>query len=85
MSRSLAERATDPLWWFEQCLHAGLGAIVCWLTLQTGLPVAVAVAVSCFAGAAREIIQNHDDVGGSLGDSLADCGAWALGALVAGL
>lgn len=85
MGRTLPERATDPLWWFEQCLHMALGWIVAWLVLQTGLPVSVAVAASCFAGAAREIIQNFDDVGGSLGDSLVDVGAWAIGAVVAGL
>ncbi len=83
--RTLAERAIDPWWYFEQGLHAGLGWIIAWLVLQTGLPVSVAVAVSCFAGAAREIIQNHEDVGGSLSDSLIDAGAWMAGAVAAGL
>ncbi len=84
MSRSLAERAIDPIWYIEQAAHAGLGWIIVWLVLKTGLPVSAAVAVSCFAGAAREIIQNHEDVGGSLGDSLVDAGAWMAGAVAAG-
>ena len=28
MPRSIAERARDPWWWFEQIAHAALGALV---------------------------------------------------------
>jgi hypothetical protein len=85
MPRNLAERAQDPRWWGEQIVHTGLGAVIAYPFILVGVPVSVAVAVSCFAGGLREITQNHGDVGGSMGDSIVDLGAWCLGAMLAGL
>jgi hypothetical protein len=85
MSRSLAERAKDGMWWAEQVGHAALGWVIVWLFVLIGVSPVVAVGLSCWAGAVRELTQNFGDIDGSLGDTLVDSFAWMLGAVIAGL
>ncbi len=94
MGRTLKERIRDWKWWGEQVLHFAIGFAIVWggaIVLGAfRVPVAWAlpmlIGVSCFAGAAREIIQNDGDPfsKGSREDSLIDVAAWILGAIVAG-
>lgn len=81
----------DWRWWGEQVAHglAGAAIVALFRGPEAMLGAALgdwftqlALTIAIVAGALREIIQNHDDVGGSLGDSIADFLFWTLGAIL---
>ena len=94
MSRTLLERTKDWRWWGEQVAHFVIAAAIVALSSfgewALGLELGtwfnmLSLAIAIGTGALWEIIQNHGDTDGSLGDSIVDFGAFWAGGLLAAI
>ena len=83
MARSLAERAKDPVWWWEQFLHFVLGGVAALPTIWGPLPLLTGACAALIVAAAREYEQRPV---ASWGDLAADVVfTVAGGALIGGI
>lgn len=81
MSRTLAERAKDWHWWFEEALHVVIGAIAA-SVLWIGSPILAGTLAALWAAGLREWEQRPVD---NWGDLAVDVACTALGGLAMGL
>ena len=82
MSRTLVERASDPIWYGEQVAHALLGAVAALPAAWGPLPWLTCPASALLLGVVREYEQRPVQ---SWGDTIVDTVATLLGGLVVGL